>query len=84
MLDDNASSLNAGSLTLFLKAQGIYVLEHPLYSPYLGLCDFFLLPRLKNKLAGRKIYIWLFNLLRDIPENDYEKGFKDWIKKNEA
>ena len=87
LLHDNASSHKAGSVTSFLKEQGVYVLEHPPYSPDLAPCDFFLFPRLKKKLAGRKytsrqkLGAAIFNLLRDIPEKDYEKAFKNLIKR---
>ena len=61
-------------------------MEHPPYSPDLSPCDFFLFPGLKKKLAGRKYTSHqmlgaTLNLLRDIPEKDYEKAFKDWIKR---
>ena len=80
-------SHKAGSVTFNQNDQGVYVLEHPPYSPDLAPCVFFLFPYLKKKLAGRKytssqkLGATLFNLLRDIPEKDYEKAFKDWIKR---
>ena len=62
----------------FWKSQGVYVLEH---SPDLVPCDFFPFPRLKKNLAGRNIPpAKSLNLLRGIPQKDYEKVFKDWIK----
>ena len=72
VLHDNAASHKAGSVTSFLKEQGVYVLEHPPYSPDLAPCDFFLFSRLKKNLAGRKYAsrqkfgAAVFNLLRDI------------------
>ena len=38
----------------FLKEQNIRVLAQPPYSPHLAPCDFWLLPLIKEKLAGRK------------------------------
>ena len=58
----------------FWKEQGVYVLEHSPYSPDLVPFDFFLFPRLK------KLGVSILNLLRGIPQKDYEKVFKDWIK----
>ena len=39
---DNASSHKGGDVTLFLKEQGDYFLEHPPYSPDIAPCDFLL------------------------------------------
>ena len=55
-------------------------------SPDLALCDFFFsVPSSQKKFAGRKYAsrqkfgAAIFNFLRDRPEHDYEKDFKDWI-----
>ena len=85
--DDNALSHKARSMTSFLKEQGDYFLEHPPYFPDIAACDCFLFPRLKKNLAGRnntscqKLGAAILNLTRGIPEKDYEKAFKDWIKR---
>ena len=61
-----------GSMTSFLNEQGsvFYSVTRPLCLP---------VP------SSQEIYIQLgaaiFNLLRGIPEKDYEKAFKDWIKR---
>ena len=70
----------------FLKEQVDYFLENPPYFPDTGPLTFFLFPRLKKNFAGRK-YTSCQKLgtatfdLRVVPEKDYEKAFKDWIKK---
>ena len=68
-------------MTSFLKKkQGDYFLEHPPYFPDIAHCDFFLFLRLKKNLAGRKytsrqkLGAATFELLRGVPEKDYEKG----------
>ena len=67
----------------FWKEQGVYVLEHSPYSPDLVPCDFFLFPRLKKKTcwqkytSRQKLGVSILNLLRGIPQKDYEKVFKD-------
>ena len=69
----------------FWKEQGVYVLEHSPYFSDLVPCDFFLFPCLKKNLAGRnvpppprqKLGVSILNLLRGIPQKDYEKVFKD-------
>ena len=66
----------------FWKKQGVYVLEHSPYSPDLVPCDFFLFPRqeksCRQKYTSRqKLGVSILNLLRGIPQKDYEKVFKD-------
>ena len=84
LLHDNAASHKAGSVTLFLKKSGVYVLEHPPYSPDLAPLCFFLFPQIKKKLTGRnytscqKLGVAIFNLFKDIAEKDYEKAFRNW------
>ena len=74
-------------MTSFLNEQGDYFLEHPPYSPYIAPCDFLLFHCLKKNLAGRKytscqkLGAATFDLFRGVPEKDYEKAFKDWIKR---
>ena len=56
-------------------------------SPDLAPCDFFLFPRLKNHLAGRKyqtsknLSSAIFQCLNSIPRKDYENTFENWIKR---
>ena len=70
----------------FWKEQGVYVLEHSPYFPDLVPCDFFSLPSSQEKscwqkyTSRQKLGVSILNLLRGIPQKDYEKVFKDWIK----
>ena len=54
LLHDNAPAHTSAIVTAFLKKEKVSVLLHPLYSPDLAPCDFFLFPKLKSFLAGRK------------------------------
>ena len=54
LLHDNAPAHTSAIVTAFLKKENVTVLPHPPYSPDLVPCDFFLFPKLKAFLAGRK------------------------------
>ena len=51
---DNASSHKCEVVKSFLASKKMKVLNHPPYSPDLSPCDFFLFPRLKKMLSGKK------------------------------
>jgi len=51
---DNAPAHSALSIRKFLASKNIPVVTHPLYSPDLAPCDFFLFPRLKSTLKGHR------------------------------
>ncbi|GFR65728.1 transposase [Elysia marginata] len=61
---------------------GIQVSPHPVYSPDLAPCDFWLFPILKDRLAGRKfdriqdLAKAVNSELRTIPEEDYQGAFQ--------
>ena len=71
----------------YLKQEKVVALPHPPDSPDLAPCDFFLFPRLKIHLAGRKYQMhknlgWaIFQCLNCIPRKDYENAFENWIKR---
>ena len=54
LLHDNAHAHISAIVTAFLKNEKVTVFPQPPYSPDLALCDFFLFPKLKSFLAGRK------------------------------
>ena len=54
LLHDNAPAHTSAIVTALLKKEKVTVLPHPLYSPELAPCDFFLFPKLKAFLAARK------------------------------
>ncbi len=49
---DNAPVHNSIPITDYLTKMGIKTVSHPRYSPDLALCDFWLFPKLKEKLRG--------------------------------
>ena len=63
------------------------VLPHPPYSPELASVDFFLCPKLKRMLSGRKygshnvVVSAVYQCLKHIPKTDYESAFRKWLKK---
>ena len=74
-------------MTMLLIQEKVVELPHPPYSPDLAPCDFFLFPRLKKHLAGRKYQTRknlgsaIFQCLNSIPQKDYENAFENWIKR---
>ena len=69
----------------YLKESGLDVLDHPPYSPDLSPCDFWLLPRLKEMLAGHcfesrcGIGSAVYQCLQHIPKEDYRAAFWKWV-----
>ena len=84
---DNASSHKVAIVREYLKQEKVVELPHPPYSPDLAPCEFFLFPRLKNHLAGRKCQTRknlgpaIFQRLNSIARKDYENAFIYWIKR---
>ena len=87
LLHDNASSHKAAIVREYLKQEKVVKFPHPHYTPDLAPCDFFLFPRLKKHLAGRKyqshknLGSTIFPCLNSLPQKDYENAFKNWIKR---
>ena len=53
---DNAPVHNSIFVTDYLTKMGINTVPHPPYSPDLAPCDFWLFPKLKEKLKGFRRY----------------------------
>ena len=51
---DNASSNTSKMTRQFVEESGLQLLPHPPYSPDLAPCDFWLFPRIKKHLKGKK------------------------------
>lgn len=87
LLHDNAPCHRASAVTDFLNKEQVKVLPHPPYSPDLAPCDFFLFPRLKKHLSGRRygsrlsLGAGIYQCLMSIPKTDYELPFQKWIKR---
>lgn len=60
------------------------IIPHPPYSPDLAPCDFFLFPKMKFKLKGRRfdtieeIQTELQAVLDMLIEKDFQKAFQQW------
>lgn len=87
LLHDNAPAHKAAIVTDFLKSEKVTVLPHPPYSPDLAPCDYFLFPRLKNHLSGKRynsrkaLGSAIYQCLKGIHVEDYEKCFQNWIER---
>ena len=68
---------------IFLAKNNTVIMPQPPYSPDLAPCDFFLFPRLKTPMKGRRfatieeIKIELLRELKDIPKSAYQKCFEN-------
>ena len=85
LLHGNAPAHTSAIVTAFLKKEKVTVLPHPPYSPELAPCDFFLFPKLKAFLAGRKyqsrqaLGSAIHQYLITVPKSAYRDAFKKWI-----
>ena len=85
---DNAPAHTALSVREFLAKKNIPVLPHPLCSPHLAPCDFYLFPKLKLKLKGHhfgrieNIQKTVTNELNTLRENDFWYCYDQWKKRN--
>ena len=85
LLHDNAPAHTSAIVTAFLKKKKVTVLPHPPYSPDLAPYDFFLFPKLKAFLAGRKYQSRqalgsdIHQYLITVPKSAYRGAFKKWI-----
>jgi histone-lysine N-methyltransferase SETMAR len=87
LLHDNAPAHKAAIVTDLLAGKHVIVLQHPPYSPDLSPSYFFLFPRLKKMLAGRKyskrpsVGSAIYQCLISIPTKDYIRAFQMWLKR---
>lgn len=81
---DNAPAHSAIKTREFLAKHSITVLPHPPYSPDLAPCDFFLFPKLKKPLKGRRfetipeIKANATNELKNITKELFHDCFQTW------
>ena len=87
LLHDNAPSHTSELVKQFLKSEKVTVLPHPPYSPDLAPCDFFVFPKLKKFLSGRRyrsrqaLGSAVSQCLRGIPKSAYRDAFQKWIQR---
>jgi len=81
---DNAPAHNAQFVKTFLTKHKITVLEHPLYSPDLAPCEFFLFPKIKSVLKGTSfesvvaVKARAMELMNKLSEDDLQHCFQQW------
>ena len=84
---DNAPTHKSTMVTSYRTETGIKTVPHPPYSPDLAPCDFWMFPRLKEKLRGRR-----FEDVEEMKEavtealdtftlEDYQRAFKKWLER---
>ena len=82
---DNAPAHTAAATLDFLADNGVRLVSHPPYSPDLAPCDFFLFPKLKLQMRGRRFESPIAavtayrDLLEGLEKDDYIKCFEDWF-----
>lgn len=82
---DNAASHTAAFTKSFLLEKKFKLLAHSPYSPDLAPCDFFLFPKLKEKLRGKKFekekqLDWaVCRILKDLSKNGFLDVFRQWL-----
>ncbi|PNF25826.1 hypothetical protein B7P43_G11746 [Cryptotermes secundus] len=70
----------------FLAKNKMAVVPHPPYSPDLAPCDFFLFPKMKIKLKGRRfdtveeIQVETQTVLNTLTKKDFQDAFEKWQK----
>ena len=84
---DNAPPHASLLIREFLTKQETIVVPQPSYSPDLATADFFLFPKLKSSLKGRRfqtveeIKEYSLQDLRAIPQNTFQDALQNWKKR---
>ena len=85
LLHDNAPAHKARIVTEFLESEKVYVLPQPPFSPDLAPIDYFLFPKLKFHLSGKRykprnaLGSAVYQFLMGVPIQDYERCSQIWI-----
>jgi hypothetical protein len=85
-------AITTPSLTLpsspssFWPKNEMVLIPHPPYSPHLAPCDFYLLPKIKLKLKGRRfdtteIQVDSQTVLNTLTEKDFQEAFQKWRRR---
>jgi len=81
---DNAPAHTALRIRQFLTSQGMTLVPHPPYSPDLAPADFFLFPRMKGDLKGRRfdtvedVIAASTRALNSIQVKEFRRRFEQW------
>jgi len=84
---DNAPAHTSFKVQHFLTNNNMNVVPHPPYSPDLSPCDFFLFPKLKMKLKGRRfptvaeIQAESQVVLDTVKKDDFQECFQSWQRR---
>ncbi|KYN13102.1 hypothetical protein ALC57_14709, partial [Trachymyrmex cornetzi] len=84
---DNAPAHTSLLVSSFLAKHDTIIMPQPPYSPDLAPCDFFLFPKLKRPMKGRRfatieeIKAASLEELKAIPKSAFQKCFDDWKKR---
>lgn len=84
---DNASSHTSHQTIEYLTTQKIELMGHPPYSPDLAPNDFYLFPRIKDKLRGQRFTspeeaVEAFkNHVLELSHSDWQKCFDNWFER---
>lgn len=82
---DNASSHTAKQTIDYLATANVELLGHPPYSPDLAPCDFYLFPKIKEKLRGKRFMdaeeaVAAFQkAVEETPKDEWAKCFSQWF-----
>lgn len=82
---DNASAHTAALTKEYLGKKKVTVLNHPPYSPDLAPCDFYLFPKIKDLLRGKRYededeaFSQFLYEINQLTPNDWEKCMKSWF-----
>jgi len=83
---DNAPAHRSFKISQFLAKNSMTVVPHPPYSPDLAPCDFFLFPKLKLRMKGRRldtieeIQEESQQVLDTVPKRVFQECFQAWQK----
>lgn len=84
---DNASAHTSARTLDFFNSENVHILPHPPYSPDLAPCDFYLFPKIKEKLKGRRFEskedaLSAYNLeISEVSEKEWAEVFSRWFKR---
>ena len=84
---DNAPVHTAVRTLDFLEAEVVQLLPHPPYSPDLAPCDFFLFPKVKSMLKGRRFSCdeeavdAYFEAVSTIDKEEWGEVLKKWFER---
>ena len=84
---DDAPAHTTLSVRQFLAKNNMKVIAHPPYSPDLAPCNFFLFPRMKRQMKGKRfadvseVKKKTLEVLNNISTEEFQKCFQQWEKR---